>query len=189
MTNEEALAVLQHNVESIKKVGKTPKPKKVKSLTINNQLPKIKVSSDRNKYEGQYVQVPFGLFRDIELYDILHKCIPIYLFLQSCVFRGAHRKDKFSLYEKFYRKGILAVSIPNNEIARRHGHGPNKTREILNLLEKYGFIKKEKITTKYKKSGKWVNGQQNIFILGTHFMGKPKYLTEKIDFCEVAIDG
>lgn len=142
----------------------------------------------KNKYEGQFVQVPFGLYRNKELYLILNECLPIYTYLQSCVFRGEHSLDKHNLYKKFYRRGILAVSVPTSEIARIHGHGRNKARERLDLLLKYKFIKKTKIPTKYKKKGKWLNGQQNVFILGTHFMGTPIYMAGKINFCEAAID-
>lgn len=141
-----------------------------------------------NKYYKQHTRIPFGLYRNTELYLILNKCLPIYTYLQTCIFRKIHGKDKFDLYNKYYMKGILAVSIPKSKIAKMHGHGPNKTREILGLLEEYGFIKKKKIQTKYKKKGKWVTGQQNVFILGTHFMNSPKYLADDINFSKVVVN-
>lgn len=143
----------------------------------------------KQKYAEQFTQIPFGLYRDYKLYDILRECLPIYTYLQTCVYRKVHGGDKFNLYEKYYVQGILAVSVTQSEIAKRHGHGRNKVIEILNLLEKYGFIKIEKIATKYKKNGKWIIGEQNVYILGKHFMGKPAYLARDIDFYDSTFDG
>lgn len=207
MTNEEAMLILQEKINSAEKTKKTKTTttdQEAKSILIkkvsNDITPTIKkvpniqkpikqqTTKIDNKYQGQFVTLPFGLFRDNELYSKLHKCIPIYLYLQTCVFRGEHSKDKFDLYRRFYIRALLVASVPSNTIAKIHGLGPNKTREILNLLIEYNFIKKIKIATKYKKDGKWINGQQNVYILGTHSMGKPKYLASNIPFCESPID-
>lgn len=128
------------------------------------------------KYEAQFTQVPFGLFRDKEMYTKLYDCLSIYMYLQTCVYRGVHGSDKFDLYNKLYMNGILGTAVAGIEIARTHGNmSPNTVKKRLNLLEKYNYLEKCKIKTKYKKNGKRITGYQNIYIIGTHINGNPNY--------------
>lgn len=140
------------------------------------------------KYSEQFTQIPFGLYRDFELYSILQECLPIYTYLQTCIYRQVHGGDKFNLYEKYYINGILATSVAGSVIERMHGHGPNTVKDRLNLLEKHGFLKIKKIQTKYKNKGKWITGHQRVFILGTHIMGKPHYFARDVAFKDDTFD-
>ena len=169
------------------------KPKKNETIltqfTEEGREKIIEGDKPKNKYYGQYTQVPFGLFRDIELYNKLHKCLSIYMYLQNCVYRRSHNKDKFDLHSRYYTKGIIAVSVTKSEIAKTHnGMNVKTVTKRLDLLEKHGFIEIEKIKTKYKKKGKWINGEQNVYILGTHEGDIPKYSAGEVDFCEGTVD-
>lgn len=136
-----------------------------------------------SKYESQFTQVPFGLFRDKDMYTELHDCLPIYMYLQTCVYRGKHSKDKFNLYDNYYLRGVLVVSVTKGEIGKAHGGLCFDTvTKRLDSLIKYGFIKVEEIKTKYRKGKKWVTGHQKLYFLGTHVMGNPKYMARKVVF-------
>ena len=129
-----------------------------------------------NKYQGQFTQIPFGLFRDKEMYTKLCDCLPIYMYLQTCVYRGKHSKDKFNLYDDYFLHGVLVASVTKDEIGKAHGGLCFDTvTKRLNLLIEYGFIEVKEIKTKYRKGKKLITGHQKLYFLGTHVMGKPKY--------------
>lgn len=135
------------------------------------------------KYEAQFTQVPFGLYRDKEMYTRLYDCLPIYTYLQTCVYRGRHSKDKFNLYDKYFLRGKLVASITKDEIGKAHGGLCFDTvTKRLNLLVECGFIEVEEIKTKYRKGKIWVTGHQKLYFLGTHVMGKPKYMARDVIF-------
>lgn len=136
-----------------------------------------------NKYQGQFTQVPFGLFRDKEMYTKLYDCLHIYMYLQTCVYRGKHSKDKFNLYEDYFLQGILVASVTKEEIGKAHGGLCfNTVTKRLNLLIEYGFIKVKEIKTKYRKGKKLVTGHQKLYFLGTHREGAPKYMSCSVTF-------
>lgn len=141
------------------------------------------------KYETQFTQVPFGLFRDKEMYTKLHSCLPIYMYLQTCVYRGAHSKDKFKLYDNYYLQNKLVASVTYETIGKVHGGMCyREVKKRIDLLAEYGFIEIKKIKTKYRKGKKWITGHQQLYYLGTHIEGIPKYKARNVNFCEGTVD-
>lgn len=138
----------------------------------------------KNKYETQFTQVPFGLYRDREKYLILYPCLSIYEYLQTTVWRGNHTKDKFDLYHNYFKRGLIVASVPISIIARIHNMSRNTIRKRLKILEQQNFIKTEKIETTYKKDGKWTKGEQNVYLLGKMVNGMPVYMASLVKFCK-----
>lgn len=136
------------------------------------------------KYETQFTRVPFGLYRDEKRYTILHPCLAIYEYLQTVVWRGVHTKDKFDLYHNYFKNGKIVAAVPISIIAKVHCMSRNTVRKKIKILEQQKFIKIEKIGTKYKKDGKWVKGEQNVYMLGKMVEGKPQYMASLIRFRE-----
>lgn len=136
------------------------------------------------KYESQFTQVPFGLYRDKEKYSILHSCLPIYEYLQTTVWRGHHSKDKFDLYNSYFIHGDIVTAVTISVVARAHNMSRNTVKKKLKTLQEQKFIKVEKVETRYKKNGKWVKGEQNIYMLGKMINGKPQYMASLVKYTD-----
>ena len=190
MTDEEAELILKERIMSAKKTKKVITDREVESILIkkvSNVLTptikkvtkpkqlveptdkKIKKESEDNegKNEGQFVQIPFSIFRDKEMYKEIAECIPLYSYLQSCIYRGEHGADKYKLYEKCYKCGILAASESIDDLAYIHNCCDKVIRRQKHLLEKNGIIKviSKNIIIK-NRVGKKTIAKPYIYILG-----------------------
>jgi hypothetical protein len=152
---------------------------------LNNQLAEISdvlPSYDKDsKYTPQFTQIPIKLYRNRDLYLILNESLPLYSYLQSCIYRREHGADKYKLYDNYYVYGLLAVSVSIEKLAIVHGCCENTIRKWKSLLEEYGFIKTNYTTINIKnKKGEIVIAKPYIYILGTHVKGFPYYYANDV---------
>lgn len=144
----------------------------------------------------QFTQLPYQILRNKEAYKEMFECIPLYLYLQSCVYRGEHGADRYRLYEKCYKCGIIASSVAIEELAEVHGCSENTVRKWRDLLVKHGLINFIYKTIYIKnRIGKKITAKPYIYILGyTKTIMKdgevkivPVYDVSKIDVSKIVV--
>jgi hypothetical protein len=105
---------------------------------------------------------------DNEAFRIICRGNPLVLLhrLMEFVVRKPFIGD-LGLYEKYYKKGLLASSITTRKLAKDFNYASTcQIRKDLDDMEKYGWIKKDTVVG---YGGK----EQSVFILGTHGNTEP----------------
>lgn len=129
----------------------------------------------------QFVQIPFRVYRDEELFKKIKDCLPLYGYLQYRVWRGEHGADKYNLYNNYFKRGLLASAVSVKTLANILGRGENTIRKQRDILEGCGFIKIEYLVITMKnRKGKLITAKPYIYILGKHIDGKPIYYANEV---------
>jgi len=84
-----------------------------------------------------------------------------YLWLCRKIVRGNNPSDPVGVYDDYYRRGKLAVSIPLKRLRKELGLSKSTVSDHVNQLEKDGLLK---IVTAVGSDGQ----DYNVYILGVH---------------------
>lgn len=126
--------------------------------------------------DNQFVQIPFKIYKNKKLFKEIRECLPLYEYLQYCIWRGEHSSDKYDLYNNYFKVGLLATAVSIETLAEVHNCCENTIRKWRDALIKHGLIKVENKMIKIKnKKGKSVTAKPYIYILGKQIDGKPYY--------------
>ena len=85
----------------------------------------------------------------------------LYEYLWSKIIRAKINGDIYSLHDKYYDKGFLAVSVSIRKLAKECNMDKNTVKKHTRLWEKLDLIKRDKVFTGVKDQ------YQYIYILGT----------------------
>ena len=137
---------------------------------LNKDLEPIKMVSEVIKYEKKPTkQFSLGLSGHITLNPNAMKKLGIaatlYLVLIQLRVKKEYQEKDLKIYERYWKKGLLATAVDRGYLCKRLGIAEKKTiTRRAYLLEKHGIIK----TDWLHPSECFDNQQHKVYILGTY---------------------
>jgi len=138
-----------------KSVVQTPKP-------INKVIEKKVLKPKQSRIGDDYIiPIKKRYLMDDKFRELLKDNLMLYLFLRVNIIRDKVNYTPIDIHKKYYEKGFLAMSFPEEYLANKLGRSRNFIRKQLQELHDNEIIRKELVYIGH-------NRRQYIYILGTH---------------------
>lgn len=136
--------------------------RKAAPIEVENQ------TANKAKINRQWIRIYFGLLDNQKFREKHGSEMGVYIWLRRHIVRSRMKHDRLNIYERYYKKGLLASSMSIKRIAEDFDMSRTTILKYKDTLIQEGCIKAIKI----HPNEAWDNQKHLIYVFGTHAGGK-----------------
>jgi hypothetical protein len=125
-------------------------------------------TANKAKINRQWIRIYFELLDNQKFREKHGSEMGVYMWLRRHIVRSRMKHDRLNIYERYYKKGLLASSMSIKQIAKDFDMSRTTILKYKDTLVQEGCIKAIKI----HPNEAWDNQKHLIYVFGTHAGGK-----------------